>query len=257
MRSVMLSIGIGCLLVGCSTNPVTGRNQLALVPEGQVIEASSQAYAQQMAEHRKKGEIETDPRIVSRVKGIADRIIRQSMQYRPDTRNWNWEVTVIRNPEVNAYAMAGGKVAVYSGLIEKLNPTDDELAQVLAHEIAHALSGHSREKVSVAMGTDLALAAFGPSNELARQAVGTAAQVAVQLPNSRQMESEADRVGLELAAKAGYDPRAAVSLWQKMGQLQGRGIPEFLSTHPSDRTRIENLERLVPQMMPIYQSARR
>jgi predicted Zn-dependent protease len=134
-----------------------------------------------------------------------------------------------------------------------------ELAQVLAHEIGHALAGHTREKISISMGTEFALAAYGATaaaNEKTQQALTAAALVAIQLPNSRHMESEADRIGIEVAARAGYNPNAAVSLWQKMARLQSGSPPEFLSTHPSDETRLRALSGLAPQMMPIYQTAR-
>ncbi len=252
-------MGAACLILiaGCATSPITGRQQLMLVPESEVIQASEQAYAQEMAEARRKGQLDTDPRTVSWVRGIADRIIRQAVRYRPESANWRWQVNVVSNPQVNAYAMAGGKIAVYTGLLDKVAPTDDQLAQVLAHEIGHALAGHSQEKMSLSLGTDLVLSAVSAADPRTRQALSAAALLAVQLPYSRQMESEADRIGIELAARAGYDPRAAVTLWQKMSREEGGGVPEFLSTHPSDAARIDALSRLVPQMMPLYEAARR
>jgi predicted Zn-dependent protease len=259
LRKLLLT-GCVLLLSACTTNPVTGRHQLALVPEEQVISASSQAYSTQMAEYQKKGELEANSPVVARVRNIASRIIEQASRTRPESANWKWEVNVIDEPQVNAFAMAGGKIAVYTGLLEKISPTDDELAQVMAHEVAHALAGHTREKMSVAMGTDLALAAYGATeaaNEKVQQALAAGALLAIRLPNSRKMESEADRVGIELAAKAGYDPNAAVSLWRKMAQAGNRGGPEFLSTHPSDERRLQTLAELAPQMMPIYKTARR
>lgn len=249
------------VLAACETNPITGRQQLALVPEDQIIEASAQAYTAQMDEYRKKGELDNDSRDAARVRRIAEDVIAQAVAVRPETRNWRWQINVIDEPQINAFAMAGGKIAIYTGFLRSINPTDDELAQVLAHEVGHALSGHTREKMSVSMGTDLALSAFGAArgaSETTMRALATGAMLAVQLPNSRRMESEADRIGVELAAKAGYDPRAAVSLWQKMSQVkQGAGPPELLSTHPSDETRLRNLSALVAQMMPHYQAARR
>lgn len=247
------------VLVGCATNPITGRSQLMLVSEGEVMNASEQAYVSQIAEQRKLGKLETNARILSRVRGIANRVIAQAVKIRPETARWNWQVNVIDEPEVNAYAMAGGKIAVYTGLLNQINPTDDELAQVLGHEIAHALAGHSREKMSIAMGTDLAIAAYGATqaaSDNTQQALAAAALLAVRLPNSRLMESEADRIGIEIAAKAGYDPNAAVSLWTKMSRKQSGGVPQFLSTHPSDSTRINALSDLVPRMMPYYRAAR-
>jgi predicted Zn-dependent protease len=248
-------------VAACSTNEITGRKQFNLVSESEIIQASSQAYTSQMADYRKKNKLEDDPKVITRVKNITDRLIKQAEKMRPETNSWNWQVTVIDEPEVNAFAMAGGKIAVYTGLINKINPSDDELAEVLGHEISHAIVGHSREQASIAMGTDLALAtaaALAGIGERNQTLLAGAALVAVQLPHSRQMESEADRVGMEIAARAGYNPNAAVSLWNKMGQLnKGGGTPQFLSTHPSDQSRMEALEKLVPQMMPIYQAARK
>lgn len=223
------------------------------------MSASEQAYVSQMAEQRNLGRLESNPRVLARVRGIANRIIGQAVRVRPETARWNWQVNVIDDPEVNAYAMAGGKIAVYTGLLTHVNPTDDELAQVLGHEIAHALAGHSREKISIAAGTDLAIAAYGATqaaNQRTQQALSAAALLAVRLPNSRLMEAEADRIGIELAARAGYDPNAAVSLWTKMSRTKNSGVPQFLSTHPSDSSRINALSNLVPKMMPYYRAAR-
>jgi predicted Zn-dependent protease len=149
-------------------------------------------------------------------------------------------------------------MAVYTGLIDKVKPTDDELAEVLGHEVSHALAKHTAEKMSVAMATNLAVTAFAMTQEkkgLALTGASLAAALAIQMPNSRQAESEADRIGIELAAKAGYDPHAAVTLWQKMEKASGNGVPEFLSTHPSPENRIETLRALVPKMMPYYENA--
>lgn len=260
MRLKPLSALLGAVVLwGCTTSPITGRSQLALVPEDQIIAASAQAYTQEMGELRREGKVDNSSATASRVRAIAGRVIEVARRTRPETADWNWQVNVIRDPQANAFAMAGGKMAVYTGLVDKLRPTDDELAQVIAHEVGHALAGHSREKASVQMGTDLAVALAGLRvGEGTQQLLAQAAMLGVQLPNSRGMESEADRIGIELAAKAGYDPRAAVSLWRKMGQLQGRGgAPELLSTHPSDERRIAELAGLAPQMRAYYDASRR
>ncbi|MEQ8662089.1 MAG: M48 family metallopeptidase, partial [Gammaproteobacteria bacterium] len=156
------------------------------------------------------------------------------------------------------WAMAGGKMALYTGLVEQLEPSDDELAQVLAHELAHALAKHSVEKMSVAAATNVGVQTIGVAtgSGLAMQGSALLAALALSLPNSRSMESEADQIGIELAARAGYDPRAAVTLWEKMGALGSRGQPQFLSTHPHPETRQAALAALVPQMMPLYEQAR-
>ena len=167
---------------------------------------------------------------------------------------------VIDDPEVvNAWCMAGGRMAVYTGLIQKLDPTDDELAQVLAHEISHALANHTAERMSVALATQAGVVLAGVLSDDAQKTMSraaVAAALAVQLPNSRTAESEADEIGIELAAKAGYNPNAAVSLWQKMANVGGGGPPQFLSTHPSPANRQERLAELAPQMMAYYEQAR-
>jgi predicted Zn-dependent protease len=176
---------------------------------------------------------------------------------RPETEKWDWRFKIIDDPKtVNAWAMAGGKMALYTGLVKKLKPTDDELAQVLGHEIAHALAKHSAEKMSVAMASSIGVAAVGvvaEQKQLALTGAALAAALAVEKPNSRAAESEADEIGIELAAKAGYDPRAAITLWQKMAQVGGKGPPEFLSTHPSPQNREKKLASYVPEMMPYYE----
>jgi predicted Zn-dependent protease len=161
-------------------------------------------------------------------------------------------VAVIDDPEtINAWAMAGGRMAVYTGLINKLNLTDAELAQIMGHEISHALANHTAEQMSVAIATQLGVSAIGvatDASDTTMTATAIAAQVAVQLPYSRAAESESDRLGVELAARAGYDPQAAVSLWQKMAKVSGNGPPEFLSTHPAPGNRQKALSALVPEM---------
>jgi len=189
-------------------------------------------------------------------------LIAQAVTYRPDTANWDWQVAVIDDPNtMNAWCMAGGKMAIYTGLIQKLNLTDDEIAQVMGHEIAHALAKHTAERMSTAMASQAALqvgavllGTQSATSQAALQAAAVATTVGVQLPNSRQQESEADRIGIELAAKAGYNPQAAVTLWEKMGRASGgKGGSDFLSTHPADAKRQQALAALVPQMMPYYE----
>lgn len=228
-----------------------------LVSEESAIAASKQAYTEMLAPLAKEGKLEDDPALEARVDRIIGRLIAQAIKMRPETAKWAWEITIIDDPEtVNAWAMAGGKMALYTGLVEKIEPTDDELAQVLGHEIAHALAKHSAEKMSVSMASSLGVATVGilsDSPGAAMTGATLAAALAIQLPNSRQMESEADRIGIELAARAGYDPRAAVSLWEKMAKVGGSQPLEFLSTHPAPKTRIKALAELAPQMMPYYE----
>jgi predicted Zn-dependent protease len=245
------------VLTACATSP-TGRRQLMLVSEDQAISASRQAYVQNMGQLKDQGKLVTDPRTLARVETITERLVAQAVIQRPATARWDWSVEVIDEPEtVNAWCMAGGRMAIYTGLINKLDPTDDELAQVMGHEIAHALANHTAERMSIAMASQIGVIAVGvasdsPGRNMALAA--TAAQLAVLLPNSRTAESEADRIGIELAAKAGYDPRAAATLWQKMGAVGGSGPPQFLSTHPAPGNRQQRLGELAPQMEPYYRA---
>lgn len=162
---------------------------------------------------------------------------------------------------VNAWCMAGGRMAIYTGLLQQLDATDDEVAQVMGHEIAHALANHTAERMSVAMaskvvaiGGGIALGSATNKPLVGLSAAAAASQLAITLPNSRTSEAEADEIGIELAAKAGYDPRAAVTLWQKMERVGGGGPPQFLSTHPSPATRQQDLAALVPEMVPYYKN---
>ncbi len=247
------------LLASCATSP-TGRQQLMLVSEEQAIAYSRQAYIDTVTNLDKEGKVVSDSAITRRVQMITDRLVEQAVIMRPVTRNWEWEVKVIDDPDqVNAWCMAGGKMAVYTGLLEKVEPTDDELAQVMGHEISHALANHTAERMSVAMATSLGLGVLSVASDKPEQATALgalAATLAIQLPNSRTAEREADRIGIELAAKAGYDPRAAVTLWQKMEKVGGASPPEFLSTHPSPGNRQEALRNYAEQMMPYYEEAK-
>jgi predicted Zn-dependent protease len=193
------------------------------------------------------------------VNNVTRRLIAQTPVFRADAVGWKWETNVIASDELNANVGPGGKVIVYSGLIQKLNLTDDELAAVLGHEIAHALREHSREAMSKAYGAELAkqsaVALLG-LGQVGGELAGAAVQYGMTLPNSRGNENEADLIGLELAARAGYDPNAAITLWNKMSQAGNGAPPEFMSTHPSSSTRIGNLKAAIPRVMPLYQQAR-
>jgi predicted Zn-dependent protease len=261
MRSVSLYATVCTLvaawvLAGCETNPVTGRSQLMIVSEAQAQSASAQAYAKTVTDARSKGKVDTNPGRTARVQAITKRLIAQARVMVPASGGWAWQMHVIDDNAVNAWCMPGGKMAVYTGLLDRLQPSDDELAQVIGHEISHALLQHGRERMSRAVALNVALQAGSIAAGVDLTGLESVAVVALELPNSRQGELEADRVGLELAARAGYDPNAAVTLWQKMSRLGGARPPQWLSTHPSDETRIGALKALVPDMMPIYQQAR-
>lgn len=211
---------------------------------------------------RSKGVLNRNPAQVQRVRAIASRLIQQTTAFRPDAAGWAWEANVISTPEVNAWCMPGGKIAVYTGLIEKLQVTDDELAAVIGHEIGHALREHARERISEQMGTGLLASVadiIGASYGI--QGVGkianTGLDLAMTLPHSRLQETEADRIGVELAARAGYNPHAAVTLWEKMARIGGQEPPQFLSTHPSSETRLQDLSAYSQRVMPLYEQARK
>jgi predicted Zn-dependent protease len=243
-------------LAGCQTNPVSGRTQLVLVSEEQAQSSSAQAYAQTLSEAQKKGKLSNDAALNNRVKRITDRLIGEAKLMYPPSRDWKWSVAVIDEPTLNAWCMPGGKMAIYTGIIEKLKLSDDEIAQIMGHEISHALLGHGRERMSRAMATQGGLQIGSILAGVDLSVLAPVADVALTLPNSRESESEADRYGIELAARAGYDPHAAISLWEKMSQASGNGPPQFLSTHPAPSNRIQALNALVPKMMPIYEKAR-
>lgn len=245
------------LLTACATSP-TGRRQLMLVSEDRAISASKEQYLATMGQLSGEGKLVTDPAILNRVDTITGKLIAQAIIMRPATEDWEWSVEVIDEPEVvNAWCMAGGRMALYTGLIIKIDPTDDELAQVMGHEISHALANHTAERMSVAMATTAGVLIAGVASDrpgITMAGAAGAAAVAITLPNSRASETEADVIGIELAAKAGYDPRAAATLWEKMGKVGGEGPPQFLSTHPAPGNRQETLKGLEAEMMPYYES---
>jgi predicted Zn-dependent protease len=256
-RTLLATIALGALLAACATSP-TGRTQLMLVSEQQAISSSRQAYLQEIGKYKQEGKLVTDPRVLARVERITGRLVAQAIQMRPDSAKWEWSVEVIDEPkQVNAWCMAGGRMAIYTGLIRQVDPTDDELAQVMGHEIAHALANHTAERMSVVMAGQAGVLAAGILSDKPVQSMAiaaAAAKLAVELPNSRAAENEADEIGIKLAARAGYDPRAAVTLWQKMGKVgDGKAPPAWISTHPSDAQRQQRLNAMVPKMMPLYQ----
>jgi Zn-dependent protease with chaperone function len=259
-RKSLLLLAVSTLLAACSANPITGRSQFVVVPESMAIGQSAAAYSSMMGALGKKRKIEADSERARKVREITDKLIAQAVRFRPDSAKWAWEVRVINDPEtVNAFCMAGGKMAIYSGMWEKLKASDDEIAQVMGHEIGHALANHTQERMSVAygtgLGTQIAAIALGVRDQAA-VLMQQAAVVAIALPNSRDGETEADQIGIELAARAGYDPAAAVTLWEKMGKLGGKAPPQFLSTHPSPENRAARLKELGEKVQPLYVAAR-
>ncbi|QAU34741.1 M48 family metallopeptidase [Janthinobacterium sp. 17J80-10] len=263
----ILVVLTGMALSSCETVQTTqggvvgvDRKQMMAVSSEQIDQASSQTYAKLIAQERAKGTLDRDAAQVGRVRAIANRLIAQTPAFRPEARNWQWEVNVITSSEVNAWCMPGGKIAVYTGLIEKLRATDDELAAVIGHEIAHALREHARERASeqaVAGAGISILAAVAGLGDIGQKGMEYAYMGLLGLPNSRRHETESDRIGVELAARAGYDPRAAITLWQKMGQASGGEPIKFLSTHPSREDRIADLTVYAQRVLPLYEQSRK
>jgi Zn-dependent protease with chaperone function len=234
--------------------------RLLLVPESSVNNAAAQQYAQMLRQAQSRGALNGNAAQVRRVREITARLVPLGVRFNPAAARWRWEVNVIDAPQINAFCMPGGKIVVFAGLIDRLKLSDDELAAVIGHEIAHALLEHGRarmsEQVLKSVGLNLAAAYFGLSDASA-VLLGQAAQVAITLPYSRGHETDADLVGLELSARAGFDPRAAVTLWRKMAAASAGQPPQFLSTHPGHAQRIGAIERALPAVLPLYERAAR
>jgi predicted Zn-dependent protease len=264
MRHLTILLVAGTALVaGCHTVETTkesavgvDRQQRMLVSADAVNQSADKAYHDVLAQAQKQNALDRDAATVERVKRIAGRLIPATGALRPDAPGWKWEMHVLSSKEVNAWCMPGGKIAVYTGLVEQLQPTDDELAAVMGHEIGHALREHGREQASRAMVEQLGVGVLGAVTGVNPNLAQTVADVTIMLPHSRAQETEADRIGVELAARAGYDPRAAVSLWQKMQKLGGSQPPQFLSTHPSNESRIADVTQDAEKVMPLYQAAK-
>jgi predicted Zn-dependent protease len=251
---------------GCATttkDSVSGvnRSQFLLMPASTVDQMSAQAYTETITKAKQASTLNIDKAMYNRVNGISQKLIAQVGVFRPDASKWAWEVNVEKNDQLNAYCMPGGKIMVFSGLVEKLKATDDELAAVIGHEIAHALREHGRERMSQAYVQQFGLQALaamigGTAGSMAAQGAGLGSQLFFALPNGREQEREADKMGLELAARAGYNPDAAVTLWQKMSANNNGAPPEFLSTHPASENRIADLKALAPKVRPLYEAAK-
>jgi predicted Zn-dependent protease len=249
------------MLGGCETTTAGGavgadRSQLLLVSSEQLDQMAAESYAKLQSDASGEGVLNEDRAMLNRVRNIASRLEAQTKVFRADALAWKWEVNVITSDELNAFCMPGGKIMVYSGIITQLDLTDAELANVLGHEIAHALREHVREQMSQAMVAQGAIgvgaAVFG-LGDASTDAAGMGYQALLATQFSRTDESEADRIGLELAARAGYDPRAGITLWQKMTSAsQGGKPPEFLSSHPADASRVAQIRELLPTVMPLY-----
>jgi predicted Zn-dependent protease len=260
-RSVLFAL-LMLVTAACAQNPYTGRHQLVMVPESYEQKLGAQSYAQVVQDP--KNHISNDPREVEPVRRVADRIIEAAKQskYADTAKKFQWEVSVIKDDKTaNAFALPGGKIAVYTGIFP-FAKTEAGLAAVLGHEVTHALARHGAERMSqgvlAQVGLEAAAIAMAAeqinplTTQAAMAALGAGTQVGVLLPFSRKHESEADYVGILLAADAGYDPREAIALWQRMESSGGKQPAEFLSTHPSHGTRVKQLEEWMPEALQHY-----
>jgi len=240
------------------------KSRLLLLPASTVERTAGQQYGQLMRSAAQQGALNTDRRQLERLRRIARALIPHAARFNADAQRWRWEVNLVRSANVNAFCMPGGKVAFFSGLLESLRLTDDEVAAVMGHEMAHALLEHGRarmsEQVLKNVGISVAAMVFN-LGQLSTELLAGAAHVALSLPFSRRHESDADLVGMELAARAGFDPQAAATVWHKMQRLAARGAggqpPQFLSTHPSHESRIREIEANLPKVLPLYAAAKR
>lgn len=251
--TVAAPVMTGCMSSTTSNSATTNRTQVMLLSEQEVNSSAAQEYAKVIADAKDQRALNTNAKQTKRVKSIANKLIAKAPNFRPDSKDWKWEVNVINSKEVNAWCMPGGKIAVYTGLIETVKPTDDELAVVIGHEIAHALREHSREQMSAEYAKQSAFniaSMFGVDQQ--KLAIGDAlANIGFSLPFSRTHETEADELGLELLYAAGYNPDAAATLWKKMIEASGGSSNAFenlLSTHPSSDDRVENLTKLSAEL---------
>lgn len=257
LRVALLGGLLLAALLGCATSP-TGRSQLMLISPEAAIAHSQRAYLSALRQFAQEGKLLHDPALADEVAVVAGRLVAEAVRQFPHARDWRWSVALVDAPDtVNAWCMAGGRMALYSGLFRQLELTDDELAQILGHEIAHALANHSAEGMSMAMAQKAGMSVLQASVKTsgALNGAALAALLAIDLPHSRAAEAEADRMGIELAARAGYEPLAAVTLWAKMARQDDVRPPQFLGTHPSPANRREALLALAPQMRPLIPKA--
>lgn len=248
------------ILSACATSTEEGavgvnRKQFLLTSSEQIEAESAKGYEQIKTDAKAKNTLNTNPVYIQRVQAIAQKLIPNTAIFRADALKWKWETNVITSKELNAWCMPGGKMMVYTGLIEQLKLTDGEIATVMGHEIAHALREHGRERYSQEMAKQVGASLLVVSGLVDQKYVqlGLVASVFFSLKYGRDQESEADTIGLEIMARSGYNPEEAVNLWKKMGAASsGSKMPQWLSTHPSDETRINAIRALLPKVMPLY-----
>ena len=230
-----------------------------LVPADSVERSSAEQYQQMLQQAQEKRALAgSDHPQLQRLRAIAAKIIPHALSWNPRAANWRWEVNLIGSKQINAFCMPGGKIAFYTGILDQLKLSDDEVAMVMGHEVAHALREHARERMGKSAATNLGASLLTQMLGLGQvgQTVTNYGAQLLTLQFSRDNESEADLVGMELAARAGYDPRAGVTLWQKMSAANKGAPPQWLSTHPSGTTRIGDIEANLPKVMPLYERAK-
>jgi Zn-dependent protease with chaperone function len=259
-RAFLLAAGSAAVAPALAQVDVGPPSKMAgLVPAEEIEAASTQQYSQMLAEARQKGALapENHPAL-QKLRAIAQRMIPQGLRFNERAKSWRWEVNLIGSKDVNAFCMPGGKIAFFTGLLDQLKATEDEAAMVMGHEMAHALREHARARVAKEQGTgtllQLGAQLFG-LGQLGQIGANIGTQL-ITLRFSRADETEADLIGLEIGARAGFSPDAAVSLWQKMGQVEGNaGGPAFLSSHPTGPDRLERLRQNIPKVRGLYQQA--
>jgi len=252
-----------CTSTTLKTDSDVTRKQFVILPEFMALSMANEGYQQAKQKALENKQLNQDVYLLNEVRKISYRLIDEVRYFRPDASDWKWEVNLQTSDEINAYCMPGGKIMVFTGLIDKAAKTNDEIAAVVGHEIAHALREHGRERMSTALVQQLGILGFAiyisdsshnrELKNLAVQGVALGTTLFFALPNSREQEREADKIGLELAARAGYNPLAAVSLWRKMDELSDMQPPEFLSTHPSNQSRIDDLQIQAKKIMYLYE----
>lgn len=263
--TVVAILALVATIISCTSTTGAGnvganRSQLMLVSSEEMNASADKSYAEVLAAAKQEGKLNVDATLVRRVNNVAMRLIPQCAAFREDALMWNWQVNVITSNEVNAWCMPGGKIAVYTSIITALDLTDGELAAVLGHEIAHALREHSREQASQNALTNAGLGVISQTlglGSLGNAVLGLAATYTLAYPFSRSHETEADHVGTELMARAGYDPHEAINIWQKMNALGGASVPQILSTHPSNDNRIKDLTKIAEDVYPLYLAAKK
>jgi Zn-dependent protease with chaperone function len=261
LQAAAASVATAAVLPAQAQVEVGKSSQLRnLVPAEELEVAATQQYAKLLAEAKSQGALAAaDNPQLQRLRGISSKLIPHGAQWNERAKSWKWEVNLIGSKQINAFCMPGGKIAFYTGILEQLKLTDEEVAMIMGHEMAHALREHARERIAKTQGTGTLLS-LGASLFGLGELGGLAANVGTQLLSlrfSREDETEADLVGLEIGARGGYNPQAAVSLWEKMAQASGAaGGPNFLSTHPSGPARIQQLQANVPKVKALYERSR-